>query len=197
MAPQTTETKKRKAFFAFFKTHTFKIGGGGFAIGAILSLVSVNLFHTEPLIAVTPSSQKISMHEADSFATEYGQYLHRLRVRDTTTKTLEALRIDARQLDSMINHNHNSKKKNADGSWDTIADEVILYLGKNGGSGHHANLHLIAVGAQDIGTPEKPKYSLMIDRTKPYDTSASLIYDKTKPCPGSVGCPQNFQPTNQ
>ena len=172
--------------FKFYKTDILKMGGTAIVTAAIFAVL--NLTATKSVFGFA-LSERIRLNDARTLAVEYEGYNRRLHVRyespagsgNYVTRTLQAMVFDAHQLDEIINHN---KKLNADGTRDSIADEVAIYYGKAGSTGGVANMHIIAVGLKGS--------DLMLNRASPGDVNASSLFDRARPCPGSPGCPSGF-----
>lgn len=187
--------------FRFATDDFVKMGGT-----ALVSIIATYLLTSSSTTVVSPVlefalpnpvSQRISLHEAHDSAAAYRSDPVHLQVAvpgSHIPQPLEALRFDARQLDTIINHNVWIKPG---GTRDSVADEVVIYFSRSGVARTTAgpylpsrlvpNIHLIAVGAKkiDINSTE-----LMVDRNPARydDKTASSIYDKTHPCP-RTGCP--------
>lgn len=150
---------------------------------AITALICIGLYGsfkkgTFLSISKDNKSDRISWKDAVSMQNEYMKFRPlKIKYNDENSQgvvtPLEGFRIDAKQLDEIINHNHA-----ANDSKDSTAEEVAFYLGQNGtfenGRDTYGNIHIIAVGIK--------KNALMI---KPEETDAktSSVFDHADPIP--------------
>ena len=155
---------------------------GGAALITALIFIAINFWGNKNKFSFS-SSERISWNRADKLKGEYMgfkpmnvEYKDPATGKDIVTE-LEGFKMDARQIDEIINHNKHT------GSTDSTADEIIFYFGMDGKSGpwysRFANLHIIAAGIKNN--------TLLKNREGSNDVESS-IFDKADPCPPY--CPQ-------
>ena len=129
-------------------------------------------------------SERISWQTAKNLKDEYigfkpmnVEYKDPKTGKDIDTE-LEGFKMDARQMDEIINHNKHT------GSTDSTADEVIFYFGMDGKAGpwysKFPNLHIIVAGV---------KNNIVLKNRDINESKASSVFDKADPCPPSINCP--------
>jgi hypothetical protein len=177
----STETmskpQKNKAFYqtSFFK-HSLS-----FFCGALM-LYSVQLLSDFAPGYTIANSERISWTEAVSLKNEYLGFKP-LMVRhartegvpnDTVESKLQGFVFDAKQIDSIINHNVLLPQGQQ-------ADEVIIYFGQKGSyrswflGKKRPRLHIVTAGIKGG--------DLLINKQYPSDKLKANVYDKADPCP--------------
>lgn len=150
------------------------------AITALICVGLYSLFEQNTFLSIMKDnkSERISWKEADVMQKEYREFKPlKIKYVDENSKDavapLEGFRIDAKQLDEIINHNHAAKD-----SKDSTAEEVAFYLGQDGTFRNvltnYGNIHIIAVGIK--------KNELMIKREET-DAKTSSVFDHADPIP--------------
>jgi hypothetical protein len=167
---------------------------GGTAIITVLIVLGLHRPSTsEPYYfqVGTSTSQKISWDTALSLQSQYLNFKPLWVNADTSgnmnLQKLQAFVFNARQLDTVINHNVNPNGR------DSTADDVYIYFGQQGkfDSSKYGIIHLIVVGAKTVVSPSGNYDTLMINRKNMASPMAASLYDKADPCPPD--CPKNPQ----
>jgi hypothetical protein len=174
----------------FNKSDIVKMGGT--AIVTALIFLAINRPPAEESSSKTPyvfqieasTSQRISWNWARKLDSEYRAFKPLMVNINGSVQPLRALVFNARQLDTIINHNLNPNGK------DSTADDVFIYFGQQGtfDSGKYGVIHLIAVGGKYDASQRAD--TLMIRRSDTSSAKSASVYDKADPCPPN--CPKNF-----
>lgn len=140
----------------------------------------------EPLVLTFSGSTSgaISWASADSMRRQWIS-ASPLKTNDGgNTATLQAFSFNARQIDTIINHNLNPI------NGDSTADDLFIYFGQdstfNSGTKKFGNIHLVLVGSQTIAS----KNVLMVNLRDSTSAKASSVYDQANPCPPRCSSPK-------
>ncbi len=174
----------------FNKTDAVKMGGTAIVTALIVLALHRPAASSESYTfqLATSTSARISWAYARNLDSQYLAF-RPLRVRGgDSSLPLRALVFNARQLDTIINHNLNPNGPNRK---DSTADDIYIYFGQDStfqsGQSRFGNIHLIAVGGKY--DPTQNADTLMINRNNMSSATAASVYDKADPCPPN--CPKN------
>ncbi|MBS1745910.1 MAG: hypothetical protein JST21_07050 [Bacteroidetes bacterium] len=177
---------KKNERISLFKTDVAKIIYGMLLAFAFMYVYNNMTGSTESFTIA--KSERISWDDAFKLKNEYLKFKpFKVRVArtpgvpgDTVEKKLEGFVFDAKQIDTIINHNVLLPAGEQ-------ADELILYFGQAGtfnsgilGIKRLPRLHIISAGIKDG--------KLLIDKNNTGDMLKSNVYDKADPCPPN--CPK-------
>jgi hypothetical protein len=173
----------------FNKADTVKMGG----TAVLTALIVLALHRPSPSLEpytfslATSTSQRISWAYAVNLENQYLAFKPLLVKFGDSAYPLKALVFNARQLDTIINHNLNPNGR------DSTADDVFICFGQDStsqnGSTRFGNIHLIAVGGKYDSTQGAD--TLMIKSNNINSPMVASVYDKAQPCPPT--CPKTPQ----
>lgn len=161
--------------------------GGAALITALIFIATKPSAEQLPLVLRgTSTSGAISWNTAKNYMQQW-DVSSPLKADDSgKAKTLHAFSFNARQLDTLINHN-----LNPNGS-DSTADDVFIFFGQDStfdkDQARYVNVHLILVGGKYDSTAGKD--TLMINKSRENSALASSVFDKADPCPPN--CPKGY-----
>jgi hypothetical protein len=170
----------------FNATDIVKMGGAALLTALIFIALKPSAQQFPLVFNGTSTSGAISWVKAQNYMQQW-DVSSPLKADDSgRAKTLHAFSFDAKQLDTIINHNLNPN------GTDSTADDVFIFFGQDStfqnGQSRFVNVHLILVGGKYDSTVGKD--TLMINVKKKNSAFASSVYDKADPCPPN--CPKSF-----
>jgi|GEM_PF-1963307 len=178
----------------FNKSDIVKMGGTAIVTALIFLALhrppAAESFSKTPYVLQISNSTSgaISWDTAKSMIAQYLKSSNPLFVDSTKKVPLRAFVFNARQLDTVINHNLSPFGK------DSSADDLYVYFGQQGtfDSGKYGKIHMIIVGAKTFRDPATNALydSLMINPARQNSASSTSVYDKADPCPPK--CPKTF-----
>lgn len=170
----------------FNATDIVKMGGTAIITALIVIAVKPSNEQHSLILRGTSTSGAISWLKAQNYMKQWDSTSPLKSDDSGIAKTLHAFSFNAKQLDTLINHN-----LNPNGS-DSTADDVFIFFGQDStfenGQSRFVNVHLILVGGKYDSTAGKD--TLMINNNRKNSALASSVYDKADPCPPN--CPKSF-----